>query len=333
MAASIFTALRKLAVSTILIYGLTHSLMANAALKASEQSLDNIVAVVNDSVITQTELNQATQLARSQLAAENVSAPPLKALRKQMLQKLINNKLQLEAAEQMGIRVEDEELDKVITRIAADNHISMKEFYDKIAHEGLSATAYRKQIRESLTLQHLQEKEVASRITVSPEEINDSLRTASLETSGEKEYHIQDILVPVSDSPSPQEIAIAKKFANDIMARLRKGTQLNQLASAEAESIQANDLSWRKLAEVPTAFTEPVTHMKLNNFSGPVQTSNGFHIIHLVGLRSLSAHTSKPQRQEIAQAIFQRKFEDAMQGWIAKVRGQAFIEIYDKAMA
>lgn len=327
----ILSTLRYLSVSLLLINGLTFSLPAAAALKQGEQVLDNIVAVVNDSVITQSELNQAANLAKRQMAAENLPSPSPKALRKQILQRLIDNKLQMEAAQQSGIRVEDEELNKVISRIAQDNHISVKEFYQRIAHEGMSASAYRKQIRESLTLQHLQQREVASRITVSPDEINDSLQTSKLETAGEKEYHIQDLLIPVSDTPNPQEIAIAKKFAEDIIVRLRKGTKLHQLASTEADSVQNNDLSWRKLAEVPTAFTKPVMSMKLNTFAGPIQTSNGFHIIHLVGLRSLNEHSSKPQRQEVAQAIFQRKFEDAMQGWLAKVRGQAFIEIYDKA--
>ncbi len=332
MTASCLATLRTLALSALVIFGLTHSLNANAALKRGEQALDNIVAVVNDSVITQSELNRAVNIARSQMTAENLPPQTPKALRKQILQHLINNKLQLDAAQQSGIHVDDAEMDSVVNRIAQDNHLTVKEFYERIAHEGLSAKAYRKQIRESLTMQHLQQREVASHITVSPEEINDSVRTAKLETAGEKEYHIQDLLIPVSDTPNPQEIAIAKKFAEDIVVRLRKGTPPNQLASAEADSVQDNDLSWRKLAEVPSAFTEPVTHMKLNSFSSPIQTSNGFHIIHLVGLRSLNEHTTKPQREEIAQAIFQRKFEEAMQGWLAKIRGQAFIEVYDKAI-
>ncbi len=333
MKTKLFFALRRLFVGLLLASGLSASFSANAALKKGEQVLDNIVAVVNDAVITQTELNQAAHLAMRQMGPESSSGLSPKALRKQILQRLIDNKLQLEAAQQLGIKVEDEEMDKVVNRIARDNHLSIKEFYERIGREGMSASAYRKQIHESLVLQHLQQREVASRITVSPDEINDSLRTSKLETQGEKEYHIQDLLIPVSDSPNPQEIAIAKKFAEDIIVRLRKGTKLNQLASAEADSVQDNDLSWRKLAEVPTAFTQPVMNMQLHGFAGPIQTSNGFHIIHLVGLRSLNEQGSKPQRQEVAQAIFQRKFEEAMQGWLAKVRGQAFIEIYDKAMA
>src|SRR5262249_8084663 len=158
---------------------------------------------------------------------------------------------------------------KVINRIAKENHLTITEFYERIAQENMSREAYRKQVRESLILQHLQQREVASRITVSPDEINDSLRTSRLETSGEKEYHLQDILIPLSDTPSPQEIAIAKKFAEDLSTRLSKGTPLSQLAAAEKDALQENDLSWRKLAEVPTAFTQPVTHMKENSYAGP----------------------------------------------------------------
>lgn len=333
MTASGISTLRSLTLNAFLLFGLLYGVSAEASikLKHGEEALDKIVAVVNDNVITQTELNQAVNVARSQMAVENTPPPSTTALRKQVLKQLINNKLQVDAAQQMGIQVEEEELDKVVNRIAKDNHLTLKEFYERIAHEGMSTQAYRKQIRESLTLQHLQQREVASRITVSPEEINDSLRTTHLETAGDKEYHIQDILVPLSDTPSPQEIAIAKKFAEDINVRLRKGTQLNQLAKAEADSVQENDLSWRKLAEVPTAFTQPVSHMKEKDYAGPIQTSNGFHIIHLLGLRSLNEHSAKPDRRQIAQEIFQRKFEEAMQGWLAKIRGQAFIEIEDKA--
>ncbi|HSW71403.1 MAG TPA: SurA N-terminal domain-containing protein [Gammaproteobacteria bacterium] len=319
--------------SILLLLGPCQESLAQPALKQGEKALDKIVAIVNDSVITQTELNQATRIARNQMAAQNMSPPETKALHKQILDQLINNKLQLEAAEQLGIQVKDAELDQVIKKIAEENHLSIKEFYDRIAHEGLSSSAYRKQIRESLILQHLQQREVAARISISPEEINDSLRTTQLETTGEKEYHLQDILIPLSDSPNPQEIAIAKKFADELLARLRKGITLQQLPATEVESVQTNDLSWRKLDEVPTAFTELVNHMQPHSFSGPVQTANGFHLIQLLGLRSLQAHSSKPERQEVAQAIFQRKFEEAMQTWLGKARGQAFIEIDDKASA
>ncbi len=320
--------------TAILLFCLFAVGQANAAPKKSgEQSLDNIVAVVNDTVITQTELNQSVSIARKQLESENVNQPPAKILRKQILRHLINEKLQLELAEQNGINIEDSDLDKAVDHIAKDNGITVSEFYKRIGQEGLSVSAYRKQIRQSLVLQRLQQREVASRINVSQEEISDFLKSTMHQNSGEKEYHIQDILVGVSDSPSPQEIAIAKKFAENIAVKLRKGSKLSDLASAETESLQDNDLSWRKLAEVPTAFSTPVMHMRLNEFSQPVQTANGFHIIHLIGLRDLPSTHKLPQREEVAQLLFQRKFEEAMQGWLAKIRGQAFIMIQDKSIA
>lgn len=317
----------------LLIGGMTGLPAMAAGTHAGEQTLDNIVAIVNDTVITQSELNRSVRLARSQLAADNVSPPPLTALRKQILQQLINQKLQIEAAEQSGIQVSDADLDKVIDHIAQENRISTQEFYQKIAQEGFTTKTYRKQIRESLMLQRLQQRDVASHISVTPDEIDDFLKSTSRQEAGEKEYHIQDILIAFSDNPTPTEIAIAKKFSDDITAKLRKGTALANLAAAETESLQDIDLSWRKLAEVPTAFTASVPHMKLNEYSNPIQAANGFHIIHLIGLRDLPTNSHLPKRDEVAQMIFQRKFEEAMQGWIAKIRGQAFIVIQDKAIA
>lgn len=324
-------ATKRIVVISTLLASAAFSTLAFA--KGNEQPLDNIVAVVNDTVITQSELNQQVDIARHQFSADNVSIPSEKALRKQMLQHLINQKVQLEAASQVGIQVEDKELDKVITNIAAENHISVDEFYHHIAQEGLNAKKYRAQIRETLMLQHLQQQQIASRINVSQDEITDFLKSNSQKVAGEKEYHIEDILVSFSDTPDATEIAIAKKFAEDITQKLRKGTRLSDLATAETQALQDNDLSWRKLAEVPTVFTDPVVKMKVNEYFGPIQTSNGFHIVHLVDSRMVSGEHKLPDRKEVAQLIFQRKFEEALQGWVAKIRGQAFIVIQDKALA
>lgn len=334
MAAFIFRQHRFLTWGILILSTLFFYFDATAATHhANEQSLDNIVAIVNDSIITQTELNQAVHLASQQMSADHMTQLPVKALRKQMLKHLINEKLQLEIADQSGIHVDDADLDKVVHRIARDNGISVQEFYKRVALEGLSMSAYRKQIQKTLILQRLQQREVASKINVSQEEITDFLKSSSRQNMDEKEYHIQDILITVSDSASPQELAIAKKFTEDLANKLRKGSHLSDLSTAETESLQNNDLNWRKLAEVPTAFTKPVTQMKLNEYSTPVQTANGFHIVHLVGLRNLPSAHKLPQRQEVAQLLFQRKFEEAVQGWLAKVRGQAFIMIQDKSIA
>lgn len=318
----------------LFLFALSIASFAHAKTKTGEQSLDNIVAIVNESVITRTDLEQSVHQAQNQLTAENITPPPINTLRKQVLQHLIDQKAQMEAAQQSGIQVDDQELNKVINRIAKENQITVDEFYQRIANEGISAKKYREQIRDTLTLQHLQQRDVASRITVTPEEINEYMHSASQPATTAKEYHIQDILIPFSDNPSPEEIAIAKKFAEDLTQKFQKGASLESLAPGEKEGLQDNDLGWRKPAEVPTAFTQSITQMKRNDFAGPLQTSNGFHIVHLVGIRSNSAVSAqKPERHEVAELLFQKKFEEALQSWITKIRGQAFIVIQDKAIA
>jgi len=302
--------------------------------KNSEQSLDNIVAIVNDSIITQSELNQALRIAKTQMADEHLPPQPDNTLRKQILQHLINNKVQLETAESAGIHINDTEINKLIANIAKENGLSVSAFYERISQTGLTAESYRKQIRESMTVQRLQQQEIASRITIAPDEITEFMKSTQNLSPTNKEYHLEDIVVPLSDSPSPEEIAIAKKFAEDMSVKLQKGTSLQNLPPAETESLQINDLKFRQLAEIPTAFTDIVTRMQSHEFAAPIQTSNGFHIVHLLEVRKI-AKDAKPtlEKKEVAQLIFQRKFEEAMQGWLAKIRGQAFIVIQDKAIA
>lgn len=305
--------------------------LANATSK-QEQPLDNIVAIVNENVITQSEFNQSLQVAKNQLAAENMTPPPENELKKQVLQQLINQKLELEIAEQNGIQINDNDLNKIIARIAQENGISVEEFYTKIQQGGLSPAAYRRQIRQTLTQQKLQQQEVASRITVSSSEITTFLKTHHSQSIGEKEYHIQDILVAIPESPTAQQLEIAKKSAEAIASKLHHGTPLAELSSTENATLQDNDLNWRKINEVPTAFTHAVVKMTLNQFSNPIQTANGFHIIHLIGVRELPGVSKQPQRQEVAQQLFQHKFEEALQNWLAKIRGQAFIVIHDQSL-
>ena len=279
----------------------------------SEQPLDEVVATVNDNVITKVELKQALYIARQQMANSEMPKLADKALRKQVLEHLINTKIQLDLAKIAGVSIEDKELDKTISMIAKENNMPVDEFYSKISQEGLSVKQnYKKEIRESLTLQRLQRQEVAAHISITPDEINNYMHSAEKFSSGDKEYHVFKIYsLPISDTPSPEDIAIAKKFAEDLIYKLQKGIKLKELDPGETEALQDNDLSWRKLAEIPSAFTDTVQHMGANDFAGPVQTSNGFHIVHLLATRTDASHIKKPEKRQVAELIFQHKYEEA----------------------
>lgn len=304
---------------------------AKAKTKANEQSLDGIVAVINDTPITQSELNDALNNIKKQVTRSGGSLPPADALRKQVLEQIINRKLQLEIAEQAGIKVTDEQLNKAIGGIAAQNKISSKELISKVVASGLTEAEYRKEIREEMLLQEVQQSQVGSHISITPQEVDDFIRSAAWKASNNKEYHLEDILIAMPETPSPQDLAQGKMKAEAVIEKVKHGMSFKQLAmedSGSSGALQGGDLGWRKLPQIPSAFSDPLIHMQTGEVIGPVLTPNGYHIVRLAGVRDTNTHTdAETQRKQVEQLIFQRKFEEDLQSWLTKLRSEAFVNM------
>ena len=305
-----------------------------APAKTTHQTLDHIVVIVNDTPITNTELNDTVNSTKQQIIASNLALPPDAVLRKQILQQLIDKKLQLQLAEQMGLKVDNAKVNEVIQRIAKENGFhSAQALYAEIKHRGMTEADYREEIHQELLLQTLQQNQVGAKITITPQEIKDFMRTKSWETPDNKEYHIQNILLSLPDNPSTQQIQDIQHRANTLLDAIHqailaqtKSPRSNKIETIAAHyGLQMSDLGWRKLSEVPSAFAESVQHMQTGDVVGPIQTSNGFHILYLAEARS----TTKIQNvttQQIEQWIYQRKMEKALQQWIIKLRAEASIQ-------
>lgn len=307
------------------------SISLNAFAK-NVQSLDRIVAVVNDDVVTRSELDRALDIVGKQLTQEKNMTSDKKELQKQVLNQLINKKIQLQIAEQAGIRATEEDLNNAIGHIAQQNHMSTNTLYQRLHEEGMTTKDYRNEIREQITLGKLQRQQINSRITVSPQEVTSFMHSQMWQSNGSKEYHLEDILIPISDTPSTEEIKKAKAQADAVLAKLRHGQNFNTIAQAESgssQALQGGDLGWRSLAEIPSAFAEQAANMKVKEINGPIQTPNGFHIIRLAGKRSTATKENKNtlNQQQIEQLLMQQKFEEALQNWVSKLRSQAFVKI------
>lgn len=303
-------------------------LTLNTYAKPADESLDRIVAVVNDDVITQTELLHAQSLAKMQLMQQRMSVPADDVLRKQVLDQLINKKVQLQTAKQVGINVTPADLDKAIQSIAQRNQMTVPMLYARLKQEGMNTDDYREEMRNMMTVQKLQQQELISHITISPDEITAFLNSKAWQANGSNEYHLEDILIPTSDTPSSEEITKARARAETLVSKIRGGMDFHAAAQAESgdkHALNGGDLGWRKLAEIPSAFAEPVVQMKKNAISEPIQTPNGFHILHLVASRASATQQSTPSRKEIEQLLMQRKFEEAAQNWISRLRSQAYV--------
>jgi peptidyl-prolyl cis-trans isomerase SurA len=303
---------------------------AHFCLYAHAAELDRIVAVINDDVVTQSELNHSLSMARVQLSQNHVNLPSDQVLKKQVLDQLINKKLQLQIAKQVGIDVSDEDIDHVVQNVASKNNISTDTLYQRISQDGIERSEYRRELHDQMVVQKLQQQEVGSRLSVTPGEINAFMQSKLWKNNTNKEYRLEDILIPLPDAPSPEQIAAAKKRADRVIAQLHEGQNFNTIAqkeSGDSNALKGGDLGWRQLPEIPSAFAEQVVNMHVKEIAGPIQTANGFHIIRLTAERASGSQEATADRSRIEQLIMQRKFEEHVQNWVSKMRSQAFITI------
>lgn len=311
--------------SLALLGCITSSAFANAP---KEEKLDQIVAIVNDDVITRTEYNHALNTIKTQLTQQNVAMPPDSVLQKQVLTQLINNKLQVEVGKQAGIQISEQDVDKTIQGIAKQNNITVDTLYNSIHQEGMKTEDYRKQIHDQLIMQRLQQQEIAGKMTVTPQEISAYIKSHPLQMNTAQEYRLEDILVPLNDTPSTADVQKAKAHADELVKQLNTGADFSKIAQAESankDALQGGDLGFRQLPEIPTAFAQIVVKMKPQTIAGPIQTPNGFHIIRLAEVRATTSKSQAPTRKEIENFLLQQKFAEAVQNWVSRLKSQAFI--------
>jgi len=263
----------------------------HAAPEAGETGrlVDRIVAVVNDDVITHNELRAAMADVERQLRARGIPLPPRRILERQVLEREIVRRIQLQLAEQLRIRVADSEMVATLDRIARDNGMTIDQLHDTLVAQGIDYPRYVQSIKEEMIIARLQRREVLSRIQVSDREVDNYLATQAVQGNLDEEYHLAHILVSVPEAASPEQIETARRKAESLLRRLREGADFQQLAIAESDAqdaLDGGDLGWRKLGRIPTLFARELVRMRPGEVRGPLRSAAGFHIIKLLGKRS-----------------------------------------------
>ncbi|MBN9231751.1 MAG: molecular chaperone SurA [Legionella sp. 40-6] len=255
----------------------------------AKQVIDKVVAVVNDGVITASELEKQVSLTKKQLLAQRRTLPDEKALRKQILQQLIDVDLQLQMAKQHGITVDENELNQAIERIAAGNHATVTQIREEIAKQGMSWNEYRESIRREMIMANLQQKAIGRDVVITNEQIEHFIKTeGDLPINPAiMTYHVQNILVPINDDPSSTQIQKAHDEATKILLEVKKGSDFSKIADQSSHRemmVENGDLGERHLAELPEIFAKEVANMKPGEISRPLRAANGFHILKLVAI-------------------------------------------------
>lgn len=250
--------------------------------------LDRIVAVVNDDVVTETELKERIASISQQLRQQRRPLPPSNVMREQLLERLILERLQLQEAKSVGIQVDDDTLNQTIKRIAADNKLSVAEFRGTLEKDGYDFALFREDIRRELVIRRLHERQVSQRVVISEQDVDQYLSTEPDARNDDKEFHVAHILVAVPEAATPEQVERARGRLQTILDELAQGKDFGDVAAAYSDGQQAlegGDLGWRKLAELPTLFEGVVSRLKPNQTSEVMRGANGFHLVKLLEVR------------------------------------------------
>lgn len=250
--------------------------------------LDRIVAVVDQSVITEFELESRIATVTAQLKKQGVELPPENILRKQILERLISDALQLQFAAQSGVKVDDTQLDKTIQRIAEQNQMTVAEFTEALKAEGISIRKFRADMRNEITIARLREREVESRVNVTESEIDNYLTTQASSNENRDEYEILHILIRTPEEGAPEEIQKAKAKVDEALAALQQGTAFGKVSASFSDApnaLEGGSLGWKAAAQLPNLFLEALKNMQVGDVSPALRSPNGFHILKLVNKR------------------------------------------------
>ncbi|MGI9228513.1 MAG: peptidylprolyl isomerase [Gammaproteobacteria bacterium] len=251
--------------------------------------LDKIVAVVNDDVIMFSEFTENLRSIKKQLREQGTQLPPAGLLEKQVLDRLILKRLQTQMAQQTGIRVDDESLNRTISNIAAENQMTLNEFRQILEEDGYSYETFRDNIREEILISRLQQRQVDNRVTVSDREINNFLANKERQGDAEIEFRIAHILISTPENAPSDTLAATRELAEKVHSDLKDGADFSELAVSYSDGQQAlngGDLGWRQSGQMPTLFAGSVLNMQKGDISDIIKSPSGYHIIKLTDTRS-----------------------------------------------
>ncbi|MDB5838253.1 MAG: molecular chaperone SurA [Herminiimonas sp.] len=264
----------------------------SAAPRAQARPVDSIVAVVNNEVITYLELESRVRLVEGRMKNQGVAVPPRAQFQKQLLDRLIVDRAQLQLAKETGIRVDDTLLDRAVARIAEQNKMSLPEFRAQLERDGTPFARFREEIREEIIMQRLREREVDNKIQVTESEVDNYLAAnAGALQESQPEFNLAQILVRIPENASAEQIEQRRKRAEEALQQLKTGAEFAKVAAAFSDSNDAltgGDLGWRRAERLPQLFVDAVAERKPGEVAA-VKSANGFHILKLLGKREAGA--------------------------------------------
>jgi peptidyl-prolyl cis-trans isomerase SurA len=259
------------------------SLAASVSL-AEVALLDRVVAIVDDNIVLQSELEQRTANIYHQIKQSGTEPPEAEVVKKQVLERLILERLQLNIGDKAGVRIADQEIDQTIARIAASKNISVEEYIAQISASGETITRIRQEIENEMIIMQVQQGSVMRGIQISEQELNNFLNSEEGKLVSSPDVLISQILLSAPSTATVNELENIKTKLSKITQQLSEGADFKQLAIANSDdqsALEGGDLGWRKLAQLPILFSEAIEKLEPGQVSDPIRSGAGFHLLKL----------------------------------------------------
>jgi len=260
--------------------------------------LDRVVAIVNDGVVLNSDLDEQVDSVSERLRQQKLELPPQNVLRQQVLERLVLQEIQVQRANHAGVKVSDEMLNAALQDVAKRNNLTLTQLPEALKQQGVDYAEYREEIRREMMLQLLRQRDVLQHIIVTPREIDVFLERQAKTPSDRDEYNVSHILIAVGQEASPSQQEAAAKRAQDVYDRAKGGEDFAKLAVAYSNSqtaLEGGALGWRKGSELPTFLSDIVAKLKPGEVSEPLRTPTGYHIIRLNEVRGGTAAAVEDQ--------------------------------------
>ncbi len=260
---------------------------------SAAEYLDGIAAVVENDIILESELAQEVASISMNLKSRNVQLPPEHILYKQVLERLIIEKLQSQLAQKAGVNITDEMVNSSLANIAQQNGMDLQSFKKEIQNQGMDFEAFKENVRKEIIINQLRSHEIGSRVKVSDQEVEHYLETEMSAQDQKVQYLLGHILIAVPEGASAAAIQTESDQAQTVTEQLREGADFKQMAaevSSGADALQGGDLGWRTLNQLPTLFVDVVKNMTKGDIAAPIRSPSGFHLLKLMDTTGVQSH-------------------------------------------
>ncbi len=272
--------------------------------------IDHIVVVVNDDVITDSELAARIEEVERELRERKIQMPPQPVLKKQVLERMVLERIQLQHATRLGVRVSERDIDRAVKQVAKRNRMTSEELYQALRTLGMDQQSYRNQLRDQVMIEKLLEREINNRVTVTDSEVDDFLANLRKQARVDDSFDISHILIGVPEGASPKEVQEAKRKADEVRDSLLAGANFEEAAlvySQGQEALKGGALGWKKAGQLPALFLEALEQLQPGEVSEVLRSPIGFHILKLNDRQA--GERSAPVTQTHARQILMRPSE------------------------